>query len=45
MTNIPLIVPSFNSILTSLKLSEQNEDEIVNDYLNLPKLPYGKTKQ
>jgi hypothetical protein len=36
------IIPSFDSYINSLKLHEQNEDEIVNDYLNLPKLPFGK---
>ena len=35
--------PSFDSIINSVRLKDLSEDEIVNEYLNYPKLPYGKT--
>jgi hypothetical protein len=35
--------PSIDSIINSIRLKDLSEDEIINEYLNYPKLPYGKT--
>lgn len=41
--NISILIPSADAIRNSVKLSAQTPDEIVDDYLSLPKLPYGTT--
>lgn len=38
-----ILIPSIEAIINSFKLSAQTPDEIVDEYLNLPKLPYGST--
>lgn len=37
------VMPSEDALRNSIKMSTQTPDEIVDDYLNLPTLPYGKT--
>ncbi len=39
------MLPSFDSYTNSIFLNKLKEDEIVNDYLNHPKLPYGKNNK
>lgn len=41
--NVQVVIPSDDAIRNSLKLGAQTPDEVVDDYLNLPKLPYGET--
>lgn len=36
-------IPSADALRTQVKLSTPTPDEIVADFLNLLKLPYGKT--
>ncbi len=38
-----VVMPSADAVRKSIELSIQTPDEIVDDYLNLPKLPYGIT--
>lgn len=38
-----IILPSVEALQKSIKLSTQTPDEIVDDYLTLPTLPYGTT--
>lgn len=38
-----ILIPSVEAIRNSIKLSAQTPDEVVDDYLNLPNLPYGTT--
>lgn len=38
-----ILVPSAEAVRKSIELSTQTPDAIVDDYLNLPPLPYGST--
>lgn len=41
--SIGILVPSADSIRNSVNMSTQTPEQIVDDYLSLPKLPYGQT--